>query len=215
VVRETEADREKYDPANDEQPKNMDVAKAAIKAVMDFERKQGRRPFEEAHNNPGYDVHSRFHGGERYIEVKGIDGEWTEAGVPLSAKQFEFARKVGERFWLYVVEYAREPWRAKIHCIQNPAARVTQFRFDHGWHEFSEHFQVEVVKQESDRQLHRPHRTAPPSKGQKLPLPEGGEGHVEDVRHGGVVVVVRMRLPNGSVRPYRFDTATGRLMARG
>ena len=122
---------------------------------------------------------------------------------------------MGERFWLYVVEHAREPWRAKIHCIQNPAARVTQFRFDHGWHEFSEHFQVAVVKQESARQLHRPHRATPPSKGQKLPLPEGGEGQVEDVRHGGVVVVVRVRLPNGSVRPYRFDTATGRLMARG
>jgi sacsin len=215
VVRETDAAPEQYDPANDEQPKNMDVAKAAVRAVMDFERKQGRRPFEEAHNNPGYDVHSRFQDGERYIEVKGIDGPWTEAGVPLSAKQFEFGRKVGDRFWVYVVEYAREPWRATIHCIQNPAARVTQFRFDHGWREFSEHFQVEVAKHDGDNLLNRARKAIPPVKGQSIPLPEGGEGRVEDVRHGGVVVVIRVRLSNGSVRPYRFDATTGRLMARG
>ena len=87
-----------------------------------------------AHANPGYDVESR-HGRvvERYIEVKGLDGAWGINGVPLSPIQLQLAKEKGDSYWLYVVENARDPDRARIHMIQNPAGRISQFRFDHGW----------------------------------------------------------------------------------
>ena len=103
-----------------------------------------------AHNNPGYDIESRRgRVVERFIEVKGIDGEWGQNGVPLSNLQFfkfqdrpetgdEGSSPIGDRFWLYVVEYARDPEKVKIHIIQDPAGKVTEFRFDHGWKQAGE-----------------------------------------------------------------------------
>ena len=112
----------------------MSIAQAAVAAVMTYERARGRRPEEAAHNNPGWDVRSDGPGGTRWIEVKGIDGEWDDEGVALSATQFTDATKAhGDRFWLYVVEHATNRDRQALWCIQNPYEKVTQFRFDHGW----------------------------------------------------------------------------------
>jgi hypothetical protein len=97
----------------------------------------GGVPTPQAHNNPGFDVQSRRGQDVRFIEVKGIDGEWTEAGVPLSSTQFDFAKQRGPGFWLYVVEHVNDPTKLAIHTIQDPASKVTQFRFDHGWQAYA------------------------------------------------------------------------------
>jgi hypothetical protein len=87
-----------------------------------------------SHTNPGYDVESVGIAGElRYIEVKGIDGPWDEAGVRLSATQFKFALEKAAAAWLYVVEHARDPANSRIHRIQDPANTATSFCFDAGW----------------------------------------------------------------------------------
>jgi hypothetical protein len=75
-------------------------------------------------NNPGFDMRSTAPDGsdERVIEVKGLSGEWGEAGVPLSVIQFHMAQQEGENYWLSVVEYANQPEKRRLTRIQNPAA---------------------------------------------------------------------------------------------
>jgi hypothetical protein len=70
---------------------------------------------------------------ERWIEVKAMKGCLEDRPVGLSNVQFEFARMHGEQYWLYVVEYADVPKRARIVKIQNPAGRTGTFTFDKGW----------------------------------------------------------------------------------
>jgi hypothetical protein len=70
---------------------------------------------------------------ERWIEVKAMKGCLEDRPVGLSNVQFEFARMHGEQYWLYVVEYAGDPTRARILKIQNPAGRTGTFTFDKGW----------------------------------------------------------------------------------
>jgi hypothetical protein len=61
-----------------------------------------------------------------------------ERPVGLSAEQFELAAAKGDRYWLYVVENASDPVRARIVKIQNPAGRASTFTFDRGWVEIAD-----------------------------------------------------------------------------
>jgi hypothetical protein len=102
--------------------------------VLAYELAQGRVPQEMPHSNPGYDIESVDAFGERrFIEVKGIDGPWDEAGVRVSATQFRFAMATGKAAWLYVVEHARDAQRICLHQIPDPANTATDFCFDLGW----------------------------------------------------------------------------------
>lgn len=115
------------------------VDQAAVQRALQFERDQGRDPKEMPHSNEGYDIESFVPGGqlERYIEVKGISGAWTDFGVPVSRLQFQKAQKEKSAFWLYVVEFALEPSRARIYAIQSPAELVDEYWFDGGWRDYS------------------------------------------------------------------------------
>jgi hypothetical protein len=122
------------DPADDELPINKEIGDWAVHWVLQYERQQGRNPKSMPHHNPGYDVESSAPMEPmRYIEVKGMDGDWDVDGVPLSPRQFQYARDKADQFWLYVVEHARRHERVKIHPIKNPNHQIAQFRFDHGW----------------------------------------------------------------------------------
>jgi hypothetical protein len=52
--------------------------------------------------------------------------------IGISRTQFEHARKHGDRYWLYIVEHAREA-PPRIVRIQDPAGHARTFTFDHGW----------------------------------------------------------------------------------
>jgi hypothetical protein len=91
------------------------------------------------HENPGYDIESRDASGKvvRYIEVKSFSGDWRSTYAVLSQQQFTKARRLGDLFWLYVVENAVSDSFA-IYRIQNPALRANHFMFDDGWHALDE-----------------------------------------------------------------------------
>ena len=130
----SESEPVQHDPTDDERNENLEIGHAAVKLVIEFEMRQGRSAQEMAHNNPGYDILSTEEDGSlRYIEVKGTDGEWDIRGVPVSPTQFKKAQIEKENFWLYVVEFARDPKSARVWGIQNPAEKITQYRFDGGW----------------------------------------------------------------------------------
>lgn len=134
-----------YHSDEDEDGRNLEIGDMAVGWVLQYEYSQGRKAMSMAHANPGYDVESRKRRTvERYIEVKGIDGEWGRNGVSLSDIQFFRAREsedfergivppMGDKFWLYVVEHARDPQKVRIHMIRNPAAKANEFRIDCGW----------------------------------------------------------------------------------
>jgi hypothetical protein len=134
-----------YHNDEDEDGNRLKIGDLAVGWVLQYEHTQGRHAISMAHANPGYDIESRKGSNvERYIEVKGIDGEWGRNGVALSSIQFFRSlhpehgqpynkQPLHDRFWLYVVEHARDPSKVRIHMIKNPAALATQFRFDCGW----------------------------------------------------------------------------------
>ncbi len=120
-------------PAKQEHRQHVD--QAAIKRVEEYESKNGRTPSVMQHTNEGYDIESIGTQGEveRYIEVKGLSGAWTDFGVAISRAQHRKAIREKASFWLYVVEFALEPDRSKVFAIQDPAGLIDQYWFDDGW----------------------------------------------------------------------------------
>jgi len=108
---------------------------AAIEAVLKYEQRAGRAPVEQPHNNPGFDIVSTGAdaSARRLIEVKGLEGEWTERGVKLSHVQFATAQAYPAEYWLYVVEHARDLKNQRVSAIANPFSKVVEYWFDHGW----------------------------------------------------------------------------------
>ena len=124
---------------NQENPSehNLAVEAVARSAVCAYERDRGRFAEQMAQTHPGYDIISRnpLTGEDRFIEVKGVNGEWNQTGVGLSRLQFSNAQDYGDRYWLYVVEFASDPEHIRVHPIRSPATQVTSFMFDGNWRE--------------------------------------------------------------------------------
>lgn len=116
------------------------IDEAAMKTVMDYEVNRGFAPERQPHYNPGFDVLSRSKNTDekRLIEVKGLDGEWTDRGVKLSRTQISFAQEHPEEAWLYVVENALDPKIRKINAIKNPFFKADEFWFDRVWREVAD-----------------------------------------------------------------------------
>ena len=114
---------------------NLAVEVVARAAVCAYEKARGRVAEQMAQTHPGYDIISRnpLTGEDRFIEVKGINGEWNQTGVGLSRLQFSNAQDYGDRYWLYVVEFVSDPEHTRVHAIRSPATQVTSFMFDGNW----------------------------------------------------------------------------------
>lgn len=108
---------------------------AAITAVMKYEQARGWVPEEQPHGNPGYDIISKADDGasRRLIEVKGLEGPWTERGIKLSHVQYRMAETYPEEFWIYVVENARDLQSQRVNAIANPFSKVEEYWFDDRW----------------------------------------------------------------------------------
>jgi hypothetical protein len=114
---------------------NLAVEVVARAAVCAYEKARGRIAEQMAQTHPGYDIISRnpLTGEDRFIEVKGVNGEWNQTGVGLSRLQFSNAQDYGDRYWLYVVEFVSDPEHIRVHAIRSPATQVTSFMFDGNW----------------------------------------------------------------------------------
>jgi hypothetical protein len=145
---------------------------------------------------PGYDLERRGDAGEvlRYIEVKGVAGAWGQRGVSLSPAQVEAARTHGDRYWVYVVEFALEAERAQVFAIPNPVLHLQELVLDDGWRKFAE---------------------PPPS---SLRYPQAGLHLIEGETHLGEIVEVsgdpadstvptqlKLRRPDGTEREIRWS----------
>jgi hypothetical protein len=54
-------------------------------------------------------------------------------GVALTGQQYKENERVGELYWLYIVEYATAPEKRKVYPIPDPVGQVTAYMFDGGW----------------------------------------------------------------------------------
>lgn len=174
--------------------KNMRISKAAVSIVKKEEELEGFTPVEKDHNNPGYDIHSTRGNEERFIEVKGTDGPWTEYGVSLSPTQVHFAKINKEKCWFYIVEHATGP-NPKLYKIQNPFEKITHFRFDNGWKSFAS-CSVDNVSQE-------------PKEGLRIKLKQiNKSGIIVKVnKPGSKLCRLKIELENGSTIDTLYDPA--------
>ena len=134
-VRKKQEGRLETDDEEGPSEHNLAVEVLARSAVCAYEKERGRVTEQMAQTHPGYDLIScnPLTGEDRLIEVKGVNGEWNQTGVGLSRLQFRNAQDYGDRYWLYVVEFASDPDHLRVHPIRSPATQVTSFMFDGNW----------------------------------------------------------------------------------
>ncbi|MGB9872830.1 MAG: helicase-related protein, partial [Anaerolineae bacterium] len=101
-------------PGEDREAKRR-VEEAGMQVAMEYERRQGRVPEDVSAQFLGYDILSSGPGETRYIEVKAFAGT---GPLELTPHEWQMAERLGDRYWLYVVENAlTEP---RLHTIRNP-----------------------------------------------------------------------------------------------
>lgn len=123
------------DPDGLDQTERMHIEGRAIDLIIELEPTLHRTP----EGNPGFDLFESDSDGRqiRWVEVKSMTGTLEDRPVGLSHTQFDYAREKGDAYWLYVVEHATDPAKARILKIQNPAGLARTFTFDHGWRQIA------------------------------------------------------------------------------
>jgi hypothetical protein len=176
------------DEPPERQQRRRRVDQAAVKRVIGYERERGRLANEMDHGNEGYDIESMGPDGEieRYIEVKGLSGAWTEFGVSVSRAQHRKAIREGQGFWLYVVEFALEPDRSRVFAIQDPAELIDQYWFDDGW---------KLLSREKDG----PGTGARPRKGASVVVDGTKPGRIKGIRSHGALQHLQIEFDNGQI----------------
>ncbi|MCY4081246.1 MAG: DUF3883 domain-containing protein [Caldilineaceae bacterium] len=129
-------DEEETGPDRLTQQERMKLEEKSIKLILEEEPELKRMPT----NNPGFDLILQGPDGQpaKWVEAKGMNATLDDHSVYLTRTQFEHAQKLGEAYWLYVVENAAVPEHSTIVRIQNPAGKTQRFTFNHIWKEVSE-----------------------------------------------------------------------------
>jgi hypothetical protein len=97
-----------------------EIEAIGMRSAMEHERARDWLPEDVSAQDLGYDVRSTdLGGGVRYIEVK---ARAATGAIALTPNEWLMAERLGDEYWLYVVEHAAtEP---ALHAIQNPAATL-------------------------------------------------------------------------------------------
>jgi hypothetical protein len=133
MVPEGAGSEKELDPATIEGRRKTE--RAALAYVDELESRPGWKIVAMGQFNEGYDREITPAGEEecRIVEVKGLRRAWDARGVQLTPAELRCAEDYGDRYWVYVVEYARDPERRRLYRIRNVAGRVTSFCLDDGW----------------------------------------------------------------------------------
>ena len=107
-------------PGGEYVPPDPELEEIGMRVAMEYERSQGRTPRDVSAENRGYDIVSTAPDGSvRYIEVK---AKARTGPIALTPNEWFMARRMGDDYWLYIVENARTS--PKLHRIRNPAQRL-------------------------------------------------------------------------------------------
>jgi hypothetical protein len=103
---------------SDEMASDAAIEQVGMDLAMKFEQEQGRQPEDVSAQALGYDIRSvDREGNYRYIEVK---ARARTGAIALTPNEWVMANRLGEEYWLYVVEQAAA--NPQLYLIQNPAA---------------------------------------------------------------------------------------------
>jgi superfamily II DNA or RNA helicase len=112
--------------ANGAMRSDAQIEAIGMQVAIAYEREHGRVPEDVSTQNLGYDIRSRTPPTEekqaesvRYIEVK---ARATTGAIVLTPNEWLMAQRLGNDYWLYVVEHAAS--QPRLHTIQNPVARL-------------------------------------------------------------------------------------------
>jgi hypothetical protein len=92
------------------------IEEIGMQIAMEYERRQGRNPVDVSKENLGYDIYSEGNGEKRHIEVK---ARAHLGDVELTWNEYVTAKRLKDKYWLYVVAYAAE--RPTLYIIRDPA----------------------------------------------------------------------------------------------
>jgi hypothetical protein len=171
------------------------IDEAAIGAAIEYEKTRGFEVEQMPHHNPGFDIkswHPETHE-PRLIEVKGLRDEWTGRGVKLSRTQIMNAEEYGDEYWLYVVEFAIDPKQRKIHAIQNPFFKASEFWFDYVWREVADERGGDLKS-----------RFVP---GRWVKVEHFGTGEIIEVSHSGIVMNLVIEFSMHGLKFMQFDAS--------
>ena len=176
------------------------IDEGAMAAVMSFELARDFAPERQPHFNPGFDILSRSKNNneKRLIEVKGLDGEWTERGVKLSRTQMLFARDNPEEAWLYVVEHALDPKIRKVSAIKNPFFKADEFWFDRVWRDVADEESVDYKDQFIT--------------GRRIEVEGFGEGTILEIKKIGIMSQLQIKFKDWGTRSISFNATTMKLL---
>jgi superfamily II DNA or RNA helicase len=96
-----------------------EIEKIGMEIAINYERSQGRFPFDVSKENLGYDIKSKSEGEIRYIEVK---ARKDEGQIVLTPNEWLKAKRFKEQYWLYVVSNAVK--NPTLYIINNPAENL-------------------------------------------------------------------------------------------
>ena len=94
-----------------------EIEQAGMLATMEYEISYNRNPKDVSKEFRGYDIKSYNEEEERYIEVKSFN---TTGILRITSHEWITAKKIGNDYWLYVVENSLNKKKRKLHVIQNP-----------------------------------------------------------------------------------------------
>jgi superfamily II DNA or RNA helicase len=108
-------------PAADQSMRSdAEIEAIGMQVALQYEREHGRNPEDVSAYNLGYDIRSTSPSGEvRYIEVK---ARATTGAIVLTPNEWLMAQRLGNEYWLYIVENAAT--QPQLCIIQNPAAKL-------------------------------------------------------------------------------------------
>ncbi|OVE69035.1 hypothetical protein CCS79_08905 [Clostridium diolis] len=167
---------------------NLDIEKAAVKIVIEYEKSDGRNARLIEDSNAGYNVIAESEDEVRHIEVKGIEAAWGERGVILSSTQFFYSKdNLDQNYWLYVIEnvYSKTP---SIHKIHNPVEMVNYYAVDGGWSQVAESIEWKGTQIKE------------PEIGDEVFLNESLVGIVESIKQFGKFQRVYYRALDGTIK---------------
>jgi len=136
VVSDLESTNEGNDEASSQEQKEyrQKLGEKAELIVLEDLKSKGYLAERMPANNPGYDIEAIHPQTAEmiFVEVKGDSYSWSDKGVGISSRQYEFASAKGKSFYLAVVDNLVSTPNKPLY-ICDPVSYITEYRFDSGW----------------------------------------------------------------------------------
>jgi len=96
------------------------VEEEGMRFAIEYEKRNRKQPEDVSKEFKGYDIKSTSKEEIRYIEVKSFV---RSGAVEMTENEWIMANKLGDEYWLYVLEHTLDAKERRLCLIQNPAKK--------------------------------------------------------------------------------------------